>query len=213
MFRPILLAALLSVACLTAASDARAAAVITLGDVSATSIASGDSFTFAIRMSGADIASYQIPIVISGPTGSVVGTDFDLAPPTAPPAVGYVFSPPPTGNFDATLSTNPGSPTSLFLTITDYTIGDATDGATDLISWITVTTGATFVGAITVDFGDRDDFEILDANFDDAGFQSGAGFLVQVGGPPVVIPEPAAATLLGVGALAVVALARRRRAS
>lgn len=209
MLRPILRAALLSAACLAAVPAARADAFITLGDVSATSINSGGSFTFAIRMGGTDLASYLIPVAITGSAGSAPGSDFDLTPPVDPPGVGYVFSGSPTGNFAATLGTNPGSPTSLFLEVGDYTFGDATDGATDLISWITVTTSASFVGTITVDFGDRDDFEILDSSFDDTGFQYGGGFSVAVG-PVVVIPEPASLALLGVGGLAIIGLARRR---
>lgn len=209
MFRTIIHAALASAACLAIAPAARADAVFTLADLSAGSINSGESFTFAIRMAGADIASYLLPVVLTGSAGSTPGVDFDLAPPAAPPAVGYVFPGPPTGNFSANLSTNPGSPTSLFLEIGDYTFGSPSDGTTDLIAWITVTTSATFVGAIDVAFGDLADFEVLNGNFDDAPFQAGRGFRVVVGA--AAIPEPASVAMLAVGGLAVAGLARRRR--
>lgn len=210
MVYPPLRVAILASALLAVVPTARADALISLADVSATSINSGDSFTFSIRMAGPGIASYLIPVLVSGPSGSNPGVDFDLSPPTDPPASGYVFGNSPTGNFDATLSTSPGSPTTLFLTIGDFVSGAVTDGSADLISWITVTTASNFVGTITVGFGDDANFEILNEGGDDVPFQHGNGFAVRVGGG-VVIPEPTSVALLGVGGLAVAGLARRRR--
>lgn len=213
MFRTLLPAALVAAACMAIAPAARADAFLTLDGPSSSSIESGQSFAFAIRMTGVDVASYLVPVVVAGSAGSTPGVDFDLTPPSAPPASGYVFTGSTGLDFTATLATNPASPTSLFLTIGDYISPGQSpqSGTSDLVSWITVTTSSTFVGTITVEFGSPIDFEILDSNGDDSGFQWG-GLLVVAVGPAGVIPEPASVAMLAVGGLAVAGLARRRPA-
>lgn len=211
MPRTILLAALLAAAGAAAVPAARAGIVVDFNNVSAHAINSGGSFTFDIRLSGDGVASYDIITLITGSTGTA-GIDFDSSAPDSPPSSGYVFTT-PTTNFHATLQPVPGSPRNLSLDVSDYSYTEVTGAAGDLISTITVTTAADFVGSITVTF-DLDNLLLVDADGEDiTDFGHGEGFTVLVGKdvPPPVIPEPASAVMLSLGALTLAGLARRAR--
>ncbi len=200
---------------LLVASSSQAGVMLTF-DGLPTSFTPGDSFTFSVKLTGAQgLASYDIPLVLSAASGTPE-VDFGFDPvPTAAPA-NYVF---PSDLFFFAIAFPQGAEDHLAISDFNFDSGfnlvgvDTVAGVNDVLAVVSVTTTTGVTGPLTISIDES--FLQLD-NVDLDPIPDFADVLANLPATTITqsqqatVPEPASLLVWSLGAAGLTVISRRR---